>query len=228
MGSGSISEKRYFGMSLVISNAPKGDVGTFSYSNLGYTIAGVIAEKLYDQSYEDIVAEQIFTPLGLSSCGFGAPYTGADDLITQPWGHDVTRNPVNIYNWPEFLELVQITTPAGGVHCSIGDFAAYTAWHLEGEAQGTAELSQEAFNKLHTEVDDGYGLGWSVVQRNWAEGTAFWHEGAFAGFKSVMWLAPNKDFAVVVTANLQTSVTEDDARWACDSVVVAAIQEYLD
>jgi len=43
----------------------------FSYSNLGYTLAGVILERLSGKTWEELVEEKIFEPMGFQSAGFG-------------------------------------------------------------------------------------------------------------------------------------------------------------
>lgn len=42
----------------------------FLYNNYMYMLAGYIAEKLTGKTWEDLVQEYIFTPLGMNSSGF--------------------------------------------------------------------------------------------------------------------------------------------------------------
>ncbi|WP_043320690.1 serine hydrolase [Microbulbifer sp. HZ11] len=60
--------------------------GTFVYSNVGYTIAGVIAEKIAGVSWENLIRKEVFSPLGIESGGFGAP-EDIEGKLSQPWGH---------------------------------------------------------------------------------------------------------------------------------------------
>ncbi|MEZ6070923.1 MAG: serine hydrolase domain-containing protein [Pirellulales bacterium] len=53
------------------------------YSNVGYTIAAAMAEKLTGTSWEDLVKREVFVPLQLSEAGFGPPGSG-DDTLEQP------------------------------------------------------------------------------------------------------------------------------------------------
>ncbi|MBK6296866.1 MAG: beta-lactamase family protein [Sphingomonadales bacterium] len=48
-------------------------VGEFSYSNIGYIVAGAIAERRTGKSWEDLVRQEIFKPLGIQESGFGLP-----------------------------------------------------------------------------------------------------------------------------------------------------------
>ena len=52
---------------------PASKAGDFAYSNLGFIIAGAIAEARTGKSWEDLIREQIFAPLGIKSAGFGPP-----------------------------------------------------------------------------------------------------------------------------------------------------------
>jgi CubicO group peptidase (beta-lactamase class C family) len=46
----------------------------YAYSNVGYVLAGAIAEKLTGEAWEDLIAKIIFRPLGMTSAGFGGPW----------------------------------------------------------------------------------------------------------------------------------------------------------
>ena len=52
----------------------------FSYSNLGYIIAGSILERLCGKTWEELVQERIVEPMGLKSAGFG-PQASAPSRI---------------------------------------------------------------------------------------------------------------------------------------------------
>lgn len=74
-----------------------GAPGPFAYANLNYMLAGVIIEELTSAPWNDVVREQLFAPLDMSSCGFGAPTGDLDPLghagdVTSrgpdPVGHD--------------------------------------------------------------------------------------------------------------------------------------------
>ena len=48
-------------------------VGKHLYSNLGYVVAGAMAERVTARSWESLMQERLFAPLGISSADFGAP-----------------------------------------------------------------------------------------------------------------------------------------------------------
>src|SRR5258708_40124375 len=56
----------------------------FIYSNEGYAIAGAMIERVTGSSWEALMRERLFEPLGMTSAGFGAP--AAEGRVNQPWG----------------------------------------------------------------------------------------------------------------------------------------------
>jgi len=69
-----------------LAKPPKQRPGTrFEYSNLGYIIAGHMAEKVTGETWEKLMSQGLFEPLQMSSAGFGPP--GTPGKVDQPWGH---------------------------------------------------------------------------------------------------------------------------------------------
>jgi CubicO group peptidase (beta-lactamase class C family) len=113
--------------------------------------------------------------------------------------------------------------PGGTVHCSLPDMARYVAFHLAG-ARGEGTLLKPAtFAKLYTEVaEQGYALGWGVASRPWAGGKTLQHTGSNTQWFSNVWIAPNRNWAIVVLTNYGGK----SAFEATDSVVARMIQEW--
>ncbi|MEZ5966672.1 MAG: serine hydrolase domain-containing protein [Planctomycetota bacterium] len=213
------------------------------YSNAGYVIAGVVAEHRLGQTWEQAMRRLLFTPLGITSAGFGAP--GIADPESQPWGHasDAGHAPVppgrGADNPPSL-------GPAGTVHMSMRDWAKFIALHtgratasaplpdLEGSrSQGRPRatpseeasflLSQEMLARLHDPEDDEMALGWVVVERPWAGGRAITHSGSNTMWYATVWAAPAKGIAVFAVCNQGG----DDAARACDRAVASMLPHAL-
>src|SRR5690606_16144609 len=109
--------------------------------------------------WEELMRGMLFEPLGMNSAGFGAPATL--DSVDQPWGH--TSKPFAgldpVPPGPRADNPLAIS-PAGAVHCSLADLAAYAAFHIAGEQGGSELLNANSFKKLHTPAGDDYALGW--------------------------------------------------------------------
>ena len=147
-------------------HAPPGS--KFEYSNMGYVTAGAIFEKLTQTPFETLLQTEVFTPLGLTSAGFGA--AGTAGKIDEPWGHV----PEPVEPGPE-ADNPPVISPAGCVHMSIIDFARHAEFHLTGMCE---LVSQETLEVLHTPVSENYALGWGVAEREWVPGKLLTHAGS--------------------------------------------------
>ncbi len=71
---GEIEAARQRAILRIMKKAPSNQPGsTFEYSNVGYTIAGQLAAQIAQKSWEQLLQDEVFEPLGLQSAGFGAP-----------------------------------------------------------------------------------------------------------------------------------------------------------
>ena len=208
----------------VLRHAPDPKPGTkFVYSNAGFAIAGAMAETAMKEPWESLIAKRVFAPLDMKSAGFGAP--GSKDVLDQPRGHRADGRPVPPGPGADNPAAIG---PAGTVHCAIGDWAKYVQAHLTGETKEKARLlPASSFVRLHTPVadDSGYAMGWAVTNREWAgkPGRTLTHTGSNTMWFCVTWIAPEKDFAVLVTCNQGGDV----AAKACDEASWALIQDHL-
>jgi CubicO group peptidase (beta-lactamase class C family) len=211
-------EQRMEFVTAVLSQPPEAAPGTkMIYSNQGYAIVGAMLEKIAGRPWETLITEKLFKPLHMDSAGFGPP--GTPGQVDQPWGH-VRRFLVRV---PSQKDNPPAISPAGRVHCSLDDLARYAIFHMQGERIGGL-LKPETFRKLHTPPDGGdYACGWICVKRGWAGGDALTHSGSNTMWYVVMWLAPEKDFAVVVGTN----TGEANAAKGCDDAAAAMIDQWL-
>jgi CubicO group peptidase (beta-lactamase class C family) len=156
--------------------------GAFVYPNNGYVLAGTLCEKVTDKTYEILMDEEVFAPLGMASAGFGPPPLG------NPQGHSKGLmggrlkaqgvDPTGADNPPPM-------SPAGRAHMSLPDLAKFGLAHSEGN-QGLRNdyLKRETWQFLHTPLPlksgyNDYAFGWRVFE----DGTLR-HNGS-----NTMWLA---------------------------------------
>ena len=162
------------------------------YSNAGFSIAGAMLEELLDQSYEELMVEKVFKPLGMDSAGFRAP--AKRGKVDQPYGHLHNGVEVTAIDPEPIGDNPAAIAPAGAVHCSVGDFAKYALMHL---GSGKQVMKKETLEYLHTPPEgEDYAKGW-VVRK---DGT-FWHNGSNTMFYSIIDLSPENKFGVVVLCN---------------------------
>ena len=166
------------------------------YSNVGYVLAGAVLEQLTGRSWEELMRERLFQPLGISTGGFGPP--GTADKTEQAWGHSpVLGKPLDPRS--PAAELPLFYGPAGLAHMTVTDWAKFIALHLRGDPANphcqAALLKLDTFAEMHavapttpyskgwvmrgiTRLATGdaapavtYRAGWFISAASWAKGT---------------------------------------------------------
>jgi CubicO group peptidase (beta-lactamase class C family) len=182
-----------------LAKKPESTPGSkYAYSNLGYIIAAAAAERTTGKTWEHAIADDVFDPLRMKSAAFGG--MGTSGQIDQPWPHTDDGNPT-ADNGPD-MDNPPVMGPAGRIHCSIQDWARFVQDQLRGARGTPALLKPESYQKLQTPPFGGdYALGWLVVQRSWAGGKALNHGGDNTMNFANVWVAPARNFAILVCVN---------------------------
>lgn len=187
----------------------------FAYSNMGYLFAGAMIERATGRTWEELVAERIFDPLGLESAGFGPP--ARLGRIDAPVGHAIVDGETTSFlpgpngdNWP-------ILGPAGTAHMSVLDFARWAAWNAGEGKRGPKLVLPATLKKLHTPVIaippetnapagappvGKYCLGWGEIRPDWAYGPLLTHTGSNTKNLAMIIVEPGRDFAMVLMTNI--------------------------
>ncbi|MDE2238077.1 MAG: beta-lactamase family protein, partial [Elusimicrobia bacterium] len=202
----------------VLSGAPLSPPGSrFQYSNVGYIIAAAAAEAATGRSWETEIKREVFAPLGMDSCGFGG--VGTPGEIDEPWPHEADGRPAP-RNGPD-EDNPPVLDPAGRVHCSLGDWAKFVIDQLRGAQGMSGLLSAQSYRVLQTPAEGGgYALGWIVARRDWGGGTVLTHIGSNTLNVADVWIAPNRDFALLVCIN----EGGDRAAQAADRAIAALLE----
>jgi len=196
-----IKERRLAILKDNLSSPPAIEQGEFNYSNFGYMIAACMAEKVSGLSWESLMEQRLFEPLGMSSAGFGEP--DRHHSIDQPWGHSKWGG-----KWqPATSYDAEAIGPAGEIHCTIEDWAKFLSLQLEGNSP---ILESKYLNKLIDPVGF-YAGGWGIVEdRPWAKGKILTHNGSNGIWYATVVVATKIDRAyVVVTNSRDFGATED-------------------
>lgn len=139
---------------------PTSKAGEFEYSNLGYIIAGAIAEARTGKAWEDLIREQILTPLGIKNAGFGAP--GTSSTFDQPRGHAEQAGKLVPLDPTQDADNPPALGPAGTINIALKDWLLFAQDQLDGVYGRGKLLKPETYRKLHTPVTGNYALGWGV------------------------------------------------------------------
>lgn len=191
----------------------------FLYSNVGYVIAGHIAEKLGGKHWEELLELRVLKPLSMTA-GYGP--VGTPGQTDQPWPHDALGHPLPT-NGP-LADNPPVMGPAGRVHLTLASYARFAADHLRGGAGKRGLLEPDTYKALHTPALGGdYACGWITAERPWAGGRCLTHTGSNNANFFVAWLAPLKGFAVIAATNQ----AGEAAAKACDDACSLLIQQHL-
>ena len=195
--------------------------GEFSYSNLGYIIAGAAAEERTGRTWEELIRSEVWKPLGIRSGGFGPP--GKSGRYDQPLGHDrvdgqwIAQDPGK----PESDNPVA-AGPAGTVHMSLQDWLTFARDQLDGERGAGKLLKAESYRRLHTPVVKNYALGWGVFRGADGATELLMHTGSNGYWVADVRIAPKHDTIVLTAINAGGDQAEK-----ADKDFGRALQEYL-
>jgi CubicO group peptidase (beta-lactamase class C family) len=205
----------------LIALPPAQAVGTYTYSNAGYVIAGAALERVMQgKPWEELMQDHVFAPLTMKSCGFGSP--GTPNVVDQPWGHDV-ETPISPGPGSDNPPALG---PAGTVHCSLTDWGKFLAIHLHGARNEPVSLiSQSSLTVLQTPYPGGdYAGGWGVATNQpWAGGIALTHSGSNTLWFATTWIAPAKNTTLAVVTNRG----DDVAASAVNDTFLPLIETYI-
>lgn len=129
------------------------------YSNLGYSLLGMIVEKASGMGYEQFLHTYLFEPSGMTRTGYLLPDYGPGELAI---GYQNSRRWRSVIDGPMLEDGPCWNLRAnGGIHTTVGDIYR---WHLT--LEGDEVLSEAAKGRYFApHVDEGggdsfYGYGW--------------------------------------------------------------------
>jgi D-alanyl-D-alanine carboxypeptidase len=187
---GAAPNAREVAVRAILAAEPAHPVDTFEYSNVGYMIVGTALERATKKRWQDLMRDDLFTPLGMTSCGFGAPGT---DAVDQPWGHDDKGTPIPpgpMADNPPGLG------PAGTVHCSLTDYGKFLEVHLG----GSPILKAESLAHLHDAQGTEYAGGWLVMTGKSGDRNLI-HSGSNTMWMLTALVSPKTKLAFVLATN---------------------------
>lgn len=173
--------------------------GGHDYSNLGYMAAAAICEARTGKSWEELIGQQVFEPVGLGSAAVGSP---AGDSVAV--GHRSTPEGPQPLDPGPGGELPGAFGPAGLVSCSLEDWGRF-AWDALGTGSLGERLLQDAtYAALQTPPDgSNYAAGWAHFERTWAGTThrAIGHSGSDGTWFSTILVLPQAGVVVISASN---------------------------
>jgi D-alanyl-D-alanine carboxypeptidase len=190
-----LTEQRAAFAARALGAPPSGAIGDFAYGNGNYIVVGAAIEALTGQPWETVMADELFTPLGLDSAGFGAPRGGA------PWGHSggVAVDPAGLADNPPALG------PAGTVHMSLTEYARFVAAMMGGAPDWISEATRAHLLTPAAGAPPAYACGWGIGRAAWAgvgePGPTIGHNGSNTLWFATVLAAPERGLGFIAVSN---------------------------
>ncbi len=177
---------------LLLSKPTASAPGTmFSYSNFNYVVAGVMLEVATGKTWETLMTERLFGPLGMTHAGFGPPAT--PDKVDAPWGH----NPA-----PHVADTPPALGPAATVHASLGDLIAYAKLYFnDGVGPAGRIISSASLARIETPALGSYAFGWFARGGDSVTPKFLVHNGSNTFFYSTILIVPSQRAAIIMMTN---------------------------
>ena len=163
----------------------------FKYSNSGYYVLGQIIENVSDKTYEQVLEEKIFNPLGMKNSGV---YQNSNPPKKMATGCNTKEDTIRLA--PPVNATVAYA--AGALYSTINDLQIW-----EDALVNNTLLSKESVALMTTPHTEhyGYGFGLVTIPTNNKPVNIWGHEGEFFGFRSLMHVLDNGRFFIVLLDN---------------------------
>jgi CubicO group peptidase (beta-lactamase class C family) len=169
----------------------------FSYDNLGYVAVGLALERATGRSWQELLASELFTPLGMTR-------TTAYMSRTTSWP---VAKPYDLNGPLGFMKKDETMHAAGGLVTTPRDLARWLEANVN--RKGLPATAFADAQKQHVEVNPasswyrfkrtGYALGWYHSDY---EGTPMLHHfGGYEGWRAHVSFLPNQKHGVAITTN---------------------------
>jgi len=178
------------------------------YSNTGYTLLALIAERVSGQSLREFTRERIFVPLGMQHTHFQDHY---GDLV-QNRAYSYERQPDGGYR---YVALSYSTVGPSSLFTTVEDLARWDENFYTGEVGGKALLEQMQLpGKLNGGRQTDYAAGLVIGKYRGLETVE--HGGADAGFRAELLRFPDAHFSVITLCNAGDADASDLAYRVAD------------
>ncbi|HET9984388.1 MAG TPA: serine hydrolase [Longimicrobiales bacterium] len=183
----------------------------FGYQNIMYLSAGQVVAHVAGKSWDDVVAERIFRPLGMTSSSTSIRALAGQADVATPHGLQDGKPVTLPYRNVDFIG------PAGSINSNVLDMAQWVRLQLgNGTYEGKQLLKPATVEEMHTaqmlirdasfqRLSPGahflaYGMGWFLHDYNGVELVE--HGGNIDGMTALVALVPEQKLGLVVLTNM--------------------------
>jgi CubicO group peptidase (beta-lactamase class C family) len=183
---------------------------SFHYQNLMFLVAGLVAEAATGQSWDDLVRERLFEPLGMTESSTSVHDLEDIENVAAP--HEFVGGELMVVDYDD----VDGVAPAAGVNSNVVDMARWMRANLRnGELDGRRAFSAVTAREMQSiqypiavstwaaenlgRRFNGYGLGWFISDYKGRKVVS--HSGGLTGMISLQTLLPEEGLGVIVLTN---------------------------
>ncbi len=170
----------------------------FKYNNGGYVILGHVIEVVSGMAYEDYIAENILTPLGLADTGYDH-----DETII-PFRAPGYRFENGSFKNAAYLAM-SLPHAAGAIYSTADDLFAWLK-----ALSAARPISASSVALMMRDHGHGYGFGFAIQSQ--FSRPHLVHAGGINGFSVVLSHYPDADLTIIVLANIQGAPVQKIAR----------------
>lgn len=171
----------------------------FNYSNVSYSLLGLIIEKVSEMNYESFLNLEIFEPSNIHHTGYVIP-DWQDNEIANGYLNGVENNKPNEENWSNNGPYLNLKGN-GGILTRANDLLLWSQSIMNNTVLDEATTTKYLFPHFQpTNLYESYGYGWGI-ENNDSEHKLVVHGGTTVFFASDMWIYPNKGITIVVLSN---------------------------
>ena len=179
------------------------------YSNFGYMLLAHLAEKVTGKTYENLLREKIFAPLGMDSSG---EYHRMKNIKFMAEGHLYSGHVSRLRK-----RCCHDATSFRGAYSLYSDVGDMMAWLDNLDSEYPAVLTKESvtiMTRSHFEMGSyakgiSYGLGFYVDEFD--GNRRYWHDGFEYGYLSFVSVIPEKKLKIVILSNRHRVIDELDS-----------------
>ncbi|WP_367769410.1 serine hydrolase [Flavobacterium sp. WC2421] len=166
------------------------DYGKYRYSTIGYTLLGLILEKVYGKSYDKIIKSNIINPLKMTNT-----LTINFDVKNRVVGYNPDGGAQELFNW-------NITAPSGLIKSNASDMVKYLKAVLNNETAigKAAMMTEEIFYK---DEKRQLGLGTNIMKDE--KNTLYQKSGDLMGQSSLICYNRAKNWGIIILINQRNS-----------------------
>lgn len=177
----------------------------FQYQNIMYAAAGEIVGRVENSSWEKLIAERIFKPLGMK----GSDISAAEMQKARDYSYGYVYEAATKETRRVPMRDLPAIAPAGAINSNARDMAQWLRLMLGGGVfEGKRLVSEKNFAELlkpQMKISGmlSYGLGWFL--REWRGHKVAEHGGNIDGFNAQVALMPDQRLGFVMLTNVSAS-----------------------